>query len=155
MNRSRIAACLSLALFGVCLGDEERTTWISWVDGVRYECSASADTIRKAGGPVMEETGRGQQALTENPGTLSLSEAIDRADKVAREMLGEAYTGAKPIWVMRKAERCEHGESGSDGGYYSISYNPRRSLRDKSGGHANLQVIVLLNGEVLRPVVKP
>jgi hypothetical protein len=155
MKRTRITACLSLALLGVSLGAEGPTTWISWIDGVRYECSASADTIRKTGGPVLEETGSGHQAITENSGTLTLAEAINRADKVAREMLGEAYTGAKPIWVMRSAERCELGDSGSDGGYYSITFNPRRSLRDKSNGQANLQVIVLLNGEVLRPVAKP
>ena len=155
MNRLRIAAYLSLALLGVCHGGEARTTWISMIDGVRYECSASVDTIRKTGGPVTEDTSPNHQAFTENRGTLTLAEAIERADKVARELLGEAYSGAKPIWVMRTAERCEHGDSGEDGGYYSINYNLRRSLRDKSGGQANLTIIVLLNGEVLRPEKKP
>lgn len=150
-----ISACFSLTLHGVSLGGEDRTAWISWIDGVRYECSVSSDTIRKTGGPVMEATGAGQQAITESVGTVTLAEAINRADKVAREMLGKAYTGANPVWVMRRAERCEHGDSGEDGGYYSISYNPRRSLRDKSGGHANLEIIVLLNGQVLRPEIKP
>lgn len=155
MNLLNIVASLSLTLFGICDGGEELTTWISRVDGVRYECSASTDTIRKAGGHVTEEASPGHLAITENLGSLTLLEAINRADKVAREILGEAYTGANPVWVMRRAERIEHGDSGGNGGYYSISYNPRRSLRDKSGGQANLQVIVLLNGEVLRPVLKP
>ena len=154
MKHLKNISLITLILQGLCCAEVGTTTWISRVDGVRYECSASPETIRKTGGPVMERTGKNESAITENLGALSLMEAIGRADKVASEILGEAYTGPKPIWVMRSAERCEHGDSGDDGGYYSVVYNPRRTLRDKSGGQANLQVIVLLNGEVLRPEKK-
>ena len=152
MKHLKFISIFTIALSNICYCEEGDITWMSRVDGVRYECLVTAETIRKTGPPVSEQTSPSEWAQTENLGTLTLIDAAKRADEVARDILGDSYTRPKPIWVMRSAERKELGDSG--GGYYSVSYTPRRSLRDKSGGQANLTIIVLLNGDVLRPVKK-
>lgn len=154
MKHLKLISLLSIAVSTLCLCEEGDITHISQVDGIRYDCLVTAETVRRTGAPVTQQTGPNESAFTENLGTVTLIEAIKRADDVAKEILGDSYTGQKPIWVMRSAERLEHGDSGGNGGYYSVNYTPRRTLRDKSGGPAHLTIIVLLNGEVLRPVKK-
>lgn len=154
MKYLKFISIFTILLSNICRCEEGDVTWISQVDGVRYDTLLTPETIRRSGAPVNEQTGPNESAFTENLGNITLIEAIKRADEVARDILGDSYTRPQPIWVMRSAERKEHGDSGGNGGYYSVNYTPRRSLRDKSGGQANLTIIVLLNGEVLRPVKK-
>jgi hypothetical protein len=152
MYHLKFIAIITIASTNICHCEEGDITYLSRVDGIQYECLLTAETIRRTGAHVNEDTGPRESASTENLGTITLLEAIKRADEVARDILGDSYTRPKPIWVMRSAERHDEEDKG---GYYSVSYTPRRSLRDKSGGQANLTLIVLLNGEVLRPEKKP
>ena len=126
------------------------TTFISQVDGVRYETRLEPEMVRRAGGQINYQDGN--RSYVSEPKGIPLVEALAKAEKEATRILGDAYTGKESKWILRSAERKSLGDSASYGYYYHFSYCTRDgaySHADWVGPYGNLQIVVLLDGNML------
>jgi hypothetical protein len=142
---SAIAIFISASASAFC----EKVTFISNVDGVRYESTVDTEAIRNAGEFVAYRIG--STNFISEPLGIPLPEALAKAEAEARRILGKGYTGEDPRWLLKSAKR-EEGE-GESGYYYHFSYSTREGgySRPEGGGPpGNLQIVVLLDGTVLK-----
>ena len=127
----------------------EEVTFISTVDGVRYESTVDTEAFRNAGEFVIYRVGKTN--FISEPLGIPLQEALAKAEAEARRILGKGYTGEDPRWLLKSAKR-EEAEADA-GYYYHFSYSTREGgySRPEGGGPpGNLQIVVLLDGTVLK-----
>ena len=150
--KTRLSLLLSFLI--TCGVRGEAVTFISTVDGVRYEAVLESNTVKKTGGFVGYEKveGKSRHTYLSEPAGIPLREAMDKADAVAKRILGKGLEGNDPRWVLKSAEKAE--AENEAGYYYHFSYSTRDGAYSNPewlGSSGNLQIIVLLNGTVLEP----
>lgn len=139
----------AISIFATASAFGEKVTFISTVDGVRYESTVDTEAFRNAGEFVIYRVGKTN--FISEPLGIPLQEALAKAEAEARRILGKGYTGEDPRWLLKSAKR-EEAEADA-GYYYHFSYSTRDggySKPEGAGPPGNLQIVVLLDGTVLK-----
>ena len=130
---------------------DSKVTFVSDVNGIRY--TSETTTLQIVSSSEIESVRLDEHSTKtidrEPTGQISLREAIDKAEKVAFTILGDAYNSKNPVWIMTSATKEKAGSELVDGFYYRVSYCHRRGSAVQNKARGNLQVIVLLDGTVL------
>ena len=129
-------------------------TFIGSVDGVHYETTLEADAVKKTGGFVgyQKVEGKSRHTYLSEPAGIPLREAMDKADAVAKRILGKGLEGKDPRWVLKSAEKIDAGREA--GYYYHFCYSTRAgaySSPEWLGPAGSLGIVVLLDGTVIEP----
>ncbi|WP_147263393.1 hypothetical protein [Roseimicrobium gellanilyticum] len=135
-------------------------TFVSEVDGVRYECEVPNDAIAASGGYLQYKVAPDHTFVSEPKGKVSLAQAMALAEKEAIRILKEGYTAEDPRWILTRAERKQQQDTKGNpvGFYYGFNFNTRDgvySSKDYKGAAGYLQIIVLLDGTVMQNIARP
>lgn len=152
---NHLAAAVTLAVTLWCSGPAlHANTFVSEVDGVRYECEVTYDAVRESGGWLQYKVKPDHTFVSEPKGKVPLAQAMTLAEKEAIRILKEGYTAEDPRWILASAERRQQRDTKGNpvGFYYHFRFDTREgvySSKKYKGGAGSLQIIVLLDGTVM------
>jgi hypothetical protein len=121
--KTRLPLLLSFLI--ACGVRGEEVTFISRVDGVRYEAVLESETVKRTGGffSYRKDEGQNRKTYLSEPAGIPLPEAMGKADAVAKRILGKGLEGDDHRWVLKSAEKAE--AENEAGYYYHFSYSTR------------------------------